>query len=92
MVAGLWVALLAVLSAMLGTAGCTAADGPAGAAASAPGATPVLSKADGRRQDLMTLVERLEAVHPDPYHPCPYFSQVKVNCNTLVSSKDVRSS
>ncbi len=66
--ARLWVAQLAVLSAILGTAGCSFADGPAGPGASTPAATPALSKADGRRQDLRTLIERLEAVHPDPYH------------------------
>ncbi len=59
---------LAVVSATLATAGCTAVDGPAATAASTPGATAVLSKADGRRQDLVTLIDRLETVHPDPYH------------------------
>ena len=66
--AGIGAAVLAVLSATLGSAGCTVGGrdtdvtGAGSPSASAP------SKADGRRQDLVTLVDRLEVVHPDPYH------------------------
>jgi hypothetical protein len=66
--AGIGAAILAVLSATLGSASCTVGGRDADVMGTGSPYASAPSKADGRRQDLVTLVDRLEAVHPDPYH------------------------
>jgi hypothetical protein len=59
-----WVAALLLATVGTGSEACTAPrrDGTPGPT------TGVVGTADARRSDIATLIERLEAVHPNPYH------------------------